>query len=507
MIGIALRVLLVAIALLAGAPAAADERWFELSLDGVRCGHVHGSRRSLEGGLVESATTTVMRLSRGGQTVEVRMATRAVETERGVPVEASVERMTGAERQTSSYRFRRDEATRTYEVTIEEGGRRRVETIPDDGWLAPAALERFIAARLEANARSIEFRALDLESGVRVVATTMERSGESRTSVPGADGPREIPVSEWSVRTDRVPIPMRELYASDGELVESVLSLGIGELRSRRSTREAATRPIGESAEVLVRSFVPASEPIRGPRERTRLVMVVGSRGGAMPELPSAGAQRVRRLGPNELEVEVDADRGSPAEAGDAEDPRYLAATALIDHDAPAIAELLARERPKRELAPRERAEHLRRVVARWIGRKDLASAFASASEAATARAGDCTEHAVLLAALLRAEGVPARIASGLVYADRFAGERNVWGWHLWTQALVPTADGGGHEWIDLDATLPTRFDAAHLLTAVGDLAGGATDPMWLESLGLIGNLSIEVRDAARTRPVREPAR
>lgn len=507
MIAIPLRILLLAIALIACATASADERWFELSLDGVRCGHVHGSRRSLEGGLVESATTTVMRLSRGGQTVEVRIATRVVETGRGEPVEASVERVTGTERHTSHLRFRRDASTKTYEVTIDEGGRRRVETLPDDGWLAPAAIERLIAARLDANATRIEFRALDLESGLCVVATTMERSGESRTTVPGSDGPREIPVSEWSVRTDRVPVPMRELYATDGELVESALALGIGELRSRRSTREAAARPIAETAEVLVRSFVPSAEPILGPRERTRLVLIVGSRAGAMPELPSVGAQRVRRLGPNEVEVEVDADRGSPAEDGEATDPRYLAVTTLIDHDAPAVMDLLARERPKAERSQRDRAEHLRRVVARWIGRKDLASAFASASEAATARAGDCTEHAVLLAALLRAEGIPARIASGLVYADRFAGERHVWGWHLWTQALVPTADGSGHEWIDLDATLPTRFDAAHLLTAVGDLAGGATDPMWLESLGLIGNLSIEVRDAERTRPVRESAR
>ena len=40
----------------------------------------------------------------------------------------------------------------------------------------------------------------------------------------------------------------------------------------------------------------------------------------------------------------------------------------------------------------------------------------ATAAEVARSREGDCTEHAVLLAALARARGIPARVAMGLVY-------------------------------------------------------------------------------------------
>ena len=48
--------------------------------------------------------------------------------------------------------------------------------------------------------------------------------------------------------------------------------------------------------------------------------------------------------------------------------------------------------------------------------RRTFSQAFATAAEVAQSREGDCTEHAVLLAALARACGIPSRVAIGLVY-------------------------------------------------------------------------------------------
>ena len=72
----------------------------------------------------------------------------------------------------------------------------------------------------------------------------------------------------------------------------------------------------------------------------------------------------------------------------------------------------------------------------------------------AESREGDCTEHAVLLAALARACGIPARVAIGLVYVDQAGG----FGYHMWTEMYL-----SGH-WIPLDATLGQGgIGAAHL--------------------------------------------
>ena len=85
---------------------------------------------------------------------------------------------------------------------------------------------------------------------------------------------------------------------------------------------------------------------------------------------------------------------------------------------------------------------------------------------------GDCTEHAVLLAALLKARMIPSRVCHGLVYVElggsaingqaEVDAEGNVidsaasgdgqFGWHMWSQALI-----NGH-WHDLDATLHVPY-------------------------------------------------
>ena len=179
----------------------------------------------------------------------------------------------------------------------------------------------------------------------------------------------------------------------------------------------------------------------------------------------------------------------SAATTAEREDEALLASTPMVDAADPLIVDLAARTAARvRNGGLSARAEALRRAVHRHITRKDMASAFASASETARTQSGDCSEHAVLLCALLRAEKIPARVASGLVYADSFAGERNVFAWHMWTQALI---DG---RWIDLDATMAApAFSAAHILTGTTDLARGALSDELTNMITLMGNLDIEV--------------
>lgn len=92
-------------------------------------------------------------------------------------------------------------------------------------------------------------------------------------------------------------------------------------------------------------------------------------------------------------------------------------------------------------------------------------------------RMGDCNEHAVLFAALARASGIPTRIEAGVVYLKhRFY-------YHAWNAVYL---DG----WVTLDA-LFYQFpaDVTHIRLADGDPKDQ------LDILGLIGNLSIHIRD------------
>lgn len=90
-------------------------------------------------------------------------------------------------------------------------------------------------------------------------------------------------------------------------------------------------------------------------------------------------------------------------------------------------------------------------------------------------RVGDCNEHAVLLTALLRAVGIPARECVGIVYTDhRFF-------YHAWTEAYFG-------RWISMDATLnqmPT--DATHIKLVHGGLGKQA------ELMALMGKLQLDI--------------
>ncbi len=88
-----------------------------------------------------------------------------------------------------------------------------------------------------------------------------------------------------------------------------------------------------------------------------------------------------------------------------------------------------------------------------YLREVDFAGHF-SALETIDRRTGDCTEAAVLLAALGRAAGIPTRVVSGLVYSrQRYHGVSNAFMPHSWVLAYV---DG---RWRSFDLALD-RFDS-----------------------------------------------
>lgn len=93
---------------------------------------------------------------------------------------------------------------------------------------------------------------------------------------------------------------------------------------------------------------------------------------------------------------------------------------------------------------PHEKCRRLTSYVASHVRLSAFSTSLRPASEVAKSRQGDCTEFAVLLAALMRSEGVPSRVAVGFAYVPNPASLAP----HMWTEAWI---DG---QWIPFDATL-----------------------------------------------------
>ena len=101
-----------------------------------------------------------------------------------------------------------------------------------------------------------------------------------------------------------------------------------------------------------------------------------------------------------------------------------------------------------------------------------------NAVEVFETRVGDCNEHSVLLAALLRAAGIPSRVCIGLVYS------KGSFFYHAWNECYLG-------RWVSMDATLNQMpADATHITLVQGGL------DRQVEILTLIGKLSLKVLDS-----------
>jgi len=153
----------------------------------------------------------------------------------------------------------------------------------------------------------------------------------------------------------------------------------------------------------------------------------------------------------------------------------WLLPSLLIQSDRSEFAELVE------EIGGGERrALRLARRLHDWVYKnieKRPSPGMPSALEVLAARQGDCNEHAVLLAAMCRAAGIPARVVAGLVYL------RGRFYYHAWNEVYL-------NDWVQVDATL-NQFpaDVTHVKFIEGDMEEQ------LMVLNLIGRLKIEVVD------------
>jgi len=181
---------------------------------------------------------------------------------------------------------------------------------------------------------------------------------------------------------------------------------------------------------------------------------------GTSPSIPVGGGQRTWTDGQTTF-VQVCAECALDSQVlDDADRELALQPTRWLQSDDPGLA------RRARGIAagPGDDATKMKRLTAfvrghMSVDRIDMLG-YGTAIEALHTRRGDCTEYAVLLAAMGRAAGIPTRIAIGSVYARHFEGHRHVFVPHAWVQAWTGTG------WQSFDAAMGS-FDSTHLAFAV----------------------------------------
>jgi transglutaminase-like putative cysteine protease len=214
----------------------------------------------------------------------------------------------------------------------------------------------------------------------------------------------------------------------------------------RRESGEAARGGVGSGGfvDLVATTRVPFDGTIADPRALDHLVMrVTGEAADRVPDAPP----RQRVAGDV---VRITRENPARADAGPAEDlARYRSPSPFVESDDPAIV-----ARARAIVGPATSAGDKVRRVLDWVAgnvEREPSLTIPSARDVLRTRRGDCNEHAVLVAALLRAAGVPTRIAAGIVYAgDGFY-------YHAWNEVWL---DG----WVSADAVFDQMpVDATHV--------------------------------------------
>ncbi len=215
---------------------------------------------------------------------------------------------------------------------------------------------------------------------------------------------------------------------------------------------------------------VKADRRIGDPSKVEELNMVVGLAESFV--LSSAPNQEASKRPDGRYDVTIRAIPG--ARVTKKERDMALLATANVDSGNAAIVEQ-AKIVVAGSATPREKVTALNHWVYENL-KKSLSTNLSTASQVLDHRTGDCTEHTVLLVALLRAIGIPAREVSGVMY---MGDDYMAFGWHAWVEVELD-----GH-WVQVDPSWDEPVsNATHL-----KLGAGESD----EGMNNLGALTLEI--------------
>jgi len=299
----------------------------------------------------------------------------------------------------------------------------------------------------------LEFPSLNLE------AVAVERIVIELGRVPATTQPGHTALLRRSYDGEDLRGVQLLVLDPGGRVVETRQPIFGTVMTIRRAMAAEAARPIPPYrplSRALVQSPFRISAQALAGRIRYRFTY----RDGIAFPLPVTSEQRVAAT-PDGATIDICGECGPGLPTSKEAIADALRPTEWLQSDHRSIRQLAAPVR-SRGISNAGRMEALVRVVEQQLPDIDFAGHF-PAAEALARRRGDCTESAVLLAALGRAIGIPTRVASGLVYSrGAYHGTSNVFLPHSWVLAYV---DG---RWRSYDAALGA-FDSSHIALTIGD--------------------------------------
>ncbi len=465
-----------------------SDEWLELYLSGGKIGYGH-SQMSRTGDVIESTTQMHIQINRGTVSVKMEVKQSSVEQLDGTPVSFFSRQQMG-----------------TFDTTqrgVVEDGKVKITT------------EQFgikQTREFDYPAGSVMAWGAFRESLLRGVKPGLEYTLKSYAPDLRLDGPVDMNVKtkEWQevviggvkerglYTLVQMVSPIGELemktwVLEDGTVLKSIMPVpGLDNIEMLRSNQKQAMAEF-VPVEIFVASSIKVDKRIDRNSVNKISYKIRLKEGEELPRLPLTGMQKVKALPDGAVEITVTR-QSHKRQRGQKESAtwplsfrEYLEGNLMISIEDPQLRDL-AKKAAGGEKEPFVLGDKLRRFVSNYVEAKNLNIGFATASEVARQREGDCTEHGVLLAALGRINGLPSRVVVGLAYVPNFLNQQNVFGYHMWTQFYI---DG---QWYDFDAALEeTVCSPARIALGVSSLKNSGVADLSLPLLKLLGSIELEV--------------
>ncbi len=473
-----------------------ETEYYALLMDGKKVGHAIHTRAVQEGKVttVDDVSVTISRL---GIPVTVAMAETCIETPDGKPLSFKAVQQLGA-------------MTMKIDGTVDPNGTVRL-TNSSMGVVDKSKMDWPKGAMMAEGLRLLTLKGglkpgTTYEAGIfspsimQVINTKVTIGEKKEVDLFG----RVVKLSEMITvvnMPDTGPITTTSFVDDDLRALKNQIPIAGMMVEMIACTKEVAMGS-NDVLEMIDKMFVKAPEPIQNVHETTSITYTLNPAANAAIKIPSTDNQKAERLADGRIRLTIEpvaASGGAFPYKGD--DPVLLEATKptrFLQSDRKEIV-ALARKAVGGAKDSAEAAKRIETFVSQYIENRSLSVGYASAAEVAESRKGDCSEFAVLTAALCRAVGIPAQVCVGIAYVDDFGGIQG-FGGHAWTQAYVGAdKQGKGGKWVGLDAAFKSSgrggYDAGHIALAVGngdpgDFFGMAT------SLGQFKVEKVEIRRA-----------
>ena len=457
------------------------DRWYEVYLGDAKVGYAQDFMQK-DGDVIKSRNEFVMQIKRAGQSIEITVEQVTKEKISGELIDFSTETKMAGIPMLKRGRVEGEELI-VYEKQFITGKETRFPFDPEGGmsWgLRKQVLENGFQEAGKTYKLKVYSPDMGMKSPVQAVIVCRGKKtiqvGKEKIKAYEVDMELKSPFGSMNSKTwfDRNCVALRTEMSMGGMIISMI-----------EVPKKKAKKMEEDAHEVLLSSVVPLNSAVP-PGEKNIFIMeaITGKWSGKLFE---GSNQKVERIDDKSVRVIVDQSPKNEKVMREIDVKPFLSASVYLDTD-DLLIQKLAKKGKQKATTPIEIAKKLTKFVYRYVASKNYDVGFATASEVARNKEGDCTEHSMLLAALGRTLNIPSRVVTGLVYADEFEDQKDVLVYHMWTQFHI---DG---QWLDFDSALGLVKCPADRITLAVDSMEEDTVVSVLPVMELINNLKVTVQ-------------